>query len=63
MFIRFIVYSLAFYFIMKAVRIVIAYFKQSSSNGHPEVKQNRPPFKVDKKDIVEAEFEDITDKK
>lgn len=64
MFIRFIIYSLAFYFFMKAARIVFRYFSLLASKGKPEVevKPNQASYKVDKKDIVEAEFEDITDK-
>jgi len=64
MFIRFIIYSLAFYFFMKAVRIVLRYFSSLSSKEKPdvEVKVKAPTYKVDKKDIVEAEFEEITDK-
>ncbi len=57
----FIIYSIALYIIMKAARIVMGYFTQQSKSK-PEVNQQRTPHKVDKKDIVEAEFEDITDK-
>ncbi|PIQ07673.1 MAG: hypothetical protein COW71_15825 [Ignavibacteriales bacterium CG18_big_fil_WC_8_21_14_2_50_31_20] len=64
MFIRFIIYSLAFYFFMKAVRIIFRYFSSLSSNEKPkvDVKVNAPTYKVDKKDIVEAEFEEISEK-
>ncbi len=57
----FIVYSIGLYLVMKAVRVVMRYFKQVSSKEKPEVKQQRTPHKVDKRDIVEAEFEEITD--
>ncbi|MBU0473809.1 MAG: hypothetical protein KKF62_06555 [Bacteroidetes bacterium] len=61
---RFILYSLIFYFLLKAVGIVFRYFSNLSSKEKPEVevKPNHVPYKVDKKDIVEAEFEDITEK-
>ena len=62
MFLKFIAYSIALYFIMKAVKIVARYFTHGLSNEKPEVKQRRTPHKVDKRDIVEAEFEEITDK-
>jgi len=64
MFIKFLIYSLVFYFFMKALKIVFRYFSILSSSKKPEVDVNiKPPtYKVDKKDIVEAEFEDITDK-
>ena len=63
MFIRFVIYSLAFYFLMKAARIVVQYFKGVSHKEKPHVTQQRGANNhVNKKDIVEAEFEDITDK-
>ena len=61
MFFRFIIYSIALYFIMKAVKIAVRYFTQVSAKEKPEVKQKTPYPKVDKKDIVEAEFEEISD--
>lgn len=61
MFLRFIIYSIALYFIMKAVRIVVKYFTQVSNKEKPKVKQKSTFSKVDKKDIVEAEFEEISD--
>ena len=59
----FVVYSIGLYFIMKAAKIVMRYFKQVSSKERQEVKQQRTTHKVDKRDIVEAEFEEITDSK
>jgi len=61
---KFIFYSLIFYFLLKAVRIVIRYFSLLSSKQKQEidVKVNKPDYKVDKRDIVEAEFEEIIDK-
>jgi len=47
---------------MKAVKIVIRYIKQLSNKERPEVKANKTQYKVNKRDIVDAEFEDITDK-
>lgn len=49
---------------LKAVRIVIRYFSLLSSKQKQEidVKVNKPDYKVDKRDIVEAEFEEIIDK-
>ena len=62
MFIRFIIYSLAFYFLMKAVRIVIIYFKELKEKNNPNVTQKRPTNnRVNKKDIIEADFEEISD--
>jgi len=63
MFIRFILYSFAFYFIMKVFRIVVKYFTKNSQSERPEVRtQRKSSVKVEKKDIIEAEFEDITEK-
>lgn len=64
MFIRFIVYSVALYFLMKAVKIVIQYFKQISHKEKPNVTQNSSSNNsVNKRDIVDAEFEEISDDK
>lgn len=46
---------------MKAIKIVVRYFSQVSAKEKPEVKQKTPYSKVDTKDIVEAEFEEIKD--
>ncbi len=63
MFIRFIIYSLSFYFLMKAAKIIVKYFKGLSHSEKPHVTQKKGRNnRVDKKDIIEAEFEDITDK-
>ena len=62
MFIRFIVYSFAFYFIMKIAKYVVRYFTSDSSSEKPHVtqsrKQNSPIYK---RDIVEAEFVEIVE--
>jgi hypothetical protein len=48
---------------MKAFRNIMRYFK-GNANERPEVKTNqRSKPIVEKKDIIEAEFEDITDDK
>ena len=63
MFIRFILYSLAFYFLMKAVKIIIIYFKQIQNKDKPNVTQNGSSNnRVNKRDIIDADFEDISDK-
>lgn len=61
MFFRFIIYSIALYFIMKAIGIVIRYFTKNSQTEKPDIKQKSTFSKVDKKDIVEAEFEEISE--
>ena len=64
MFIRFILYSLAFYFLMKAIKIVIIYFKQIKNKDNPNVTQNNSSNnRVNKRDIIDADFEEIHDKK
>lgn len=62
MFIRFIIYSLALYFIMKAVKIVFSYFNKVSAKEKPEVNSKNASTKVDKRDIIDADFEEIKDK-
>ncbi|MCF6269453.1 MAG: hypothetical protein L3J41_07075 [Melioribacteraceae bacterium] len=62
MFIRFILYSLALYFLMKAAKIIIIYFKQVSNKEKPNVTQNRSSNnRVNKRDIIDADFEEISD--
>ena len=48
---------------MKAVGIVMRYFSGIPGNSEERITQKRNKTKVNKKDIVEAEFEDITDEK
>jgi hypothetical protein len=48
---------------MKAAKIIVKYFKGLSHSEKPHVTQKKGRNnRVDKKDIIEAEFEDITDK-
>ena len=62
MFIRFIIYSLAFYFLMKAIKIVVIYFKQIQNKDKPNVTQNGSSNnRVNKRDIIDADFEEISD--
>lgn len=62
MFIRFIIYSIVLYFIMKAVKVIVFYFKQVSHKEKPNVTQNSSSSNiVNKKDIIDAEFEEISD--
>jgi len=64
MFIRFIIYSVALYFLMKAVKIVIIYFKQMQNKDKPNVTQKGPSNnRVNKRDIIDADFEEISDDK
>jgi hypothetical protein len=46
---------------MKAIGIVIRYFTKNSQTEKPDIKQKSTFSKVDKKDIVEAEFEEISE--
>ena len=64
MFLRFIIYSLALYFLMKAAKIIIIYFKQIQNKDKPNVTQNGSSNnRVNKRDIVDADFEEISDDK
>ena len=63
MFFRFIFYSILFYIVMKAAAIVWNYFKQLNAKDNPTVKNaQRKNYNINKKDIIDADFEDITDK-
>jgi hypothetical protein len=46
---------------MKAIGIVIRYFTKKSNKERPDIKRKSTFSKVDKKDIVDAEFEEISD--
>ncbi|MCZ7601437.1 MAG: hypothetical protein M5R37_01105 [Melioribacteraceae bacterium] len=62
--IRIIIWALFFYIIYKLIRTLVLFFmspkrKQTEDNvNQPKKKKS----KVDKKDIIEAEFEEIKDK-
>ena len=63
MFFRFIFYSILFYIVMKAASIVWQYFKQLNDKDNPKVNNSKSKeYTINKKDIIDAEFEDITEK-
>ena len=63
MFFRFIFYSILFYIVMKAAAIVWNYFKRLNEKDNPTVSNaQRKNYNINKKDIIDADFEDITDK-
>ena len=63
MFFRFIFYSILFYIVMKVASIVWQYFKQLNDKDNPKVNNSRnKEYTINKKDIIDAEFEDITEK-
>ncbi len=63
MFFRFILYSILFYIVMKAAAIVWHYIKEGYNKQNPKVNgSQRKNYNINKKDIIEADFEDITDK-
>jgi hypothetical protein len=63
MFIRFIIYLLISYFIIKIFKIIVGYFKGGSSNNNAEYvsRKSSSHMKINKEDIIEAEFEEIKD--
>ena len=62
MFFRILFWSLIFYIFLKAIKYVVRYFaiagKKKYENSVSENKNSK--YKIDKDDIIEAEFEDIT---
>jgi len=63
MFFRFIFYSILFYIVMKVVSIVWQYFKQLNDKDNSKVNNSKnKEYTINKKDIIDAEFEDITEK-
>ncbi|RJP62570.1 MAG: hypothetical protein QY331_10240 [Melioribacteraceae bacterium] len=62
--IRIIIWALFFYIIYKLIRTLVLFF-MSPKRNQTEDNVNQPKkkkSKVDKKDIIEAEFEEIKDK-
>lgn len=63
MFIRFILYSILAYLVLKTVGVLWRYFNQLSEKNNPSVSNSKKKeYTINKKDIIDAEFEDITDK-
>jgi len=63
MFIRFILYSILAYLVLKTVGVLWRYFNQLSEKNNPSVNNSKKKeYTINKKDIIDAEFEDITDK-
>lgn len=63
MFFRFIIYSILFWIVLKAAAIVWEYFKRLSEKNNPSVKgSTKRDHNINKRDIIDAEFEDITEK-
>ena len=62
MFFRILFWSLVFYIFLKAIKYVVRYFSIASKQKHDRtVRENKSSkYKIDKEDIIEAEFEDIT---
>ena len=62
MFIRFILYSILAYLALKTVGVLWRYFKQLSEKNNPSVSNSKKKeYTINKKDIIDAEFEDITE--
>lgn len=63
MFFRFIFYVILGYFIIKILRYLMKIFSSSFTKEKTEVHNNsRTTGKIDKKDIIEAKFEEIETK-
>ena len=62
MFLRIIFWSLVFYIALKTIKYIVRYFTIASKQKHERtVSENKSSkYKIDKEDIIEAEFEDIT---
>ena len=63
MFFRFILYSILFYFIIKIGKFFIRFMKGPSKPPSREVHDSPPPETINNKDIIEADFEELTDEK
>ncbi|NOX17303.1 MAG: hypothetical protein GXO87_03360 [Chlorobi bacterium] len=63
MFIRFIIYSVLFYFIIKIGKFFFRFMKGPSEPPKREVHDTAKPETIRDKDIIEADFEELTDEK
>ncbi|GAB4129020.1 MAG: hypothetical protein Fur0015_02820 [Ignavibacteriales bacterium] len=64
MFFRFIFYSILFYFIISIIRKIKIYLNTPSKNHDVNTNYKRNDFrKAEKRDVVEADFEEIKEKK
>jgi len=68
--IRFIFWSLVFYFIFKVIKYVARYFSEEKSldaDNEAKIKtshdNNGSGYKINKEDIIDAEFEDLENNK
>jgi len=63
MFFRFVFYSILLYIVMKAAAVVWQYIKTIYNKENPTVSNTQKKnYTINKKDIIDADFEDITDK-
>ncbi|NOX65522.1 MAG: hypothetical protein GXO85_06915 [Chlorobi bacterium] len=63
MFFRFVFYSILLYIVMKAAAVVWQYIKAIYNKENPTVSNTQKKnYTINKKDIIDADFEDITDK-
>jgi len=63
MFLRFILYSIIAYLALKTIAVVWRYFKELSEKNNPSVSSSdKKEYTINKKDIIDAEFEDISEK-
>lgn len=64
MFFRFIFYSILFYLIISLLRKIKIYIKNSSKNSDINTNYKRSDFrKAQKREIIDAEYEDLDKKK
>lgn len=63
MIIRFIIYSLLFYFIIKIGKFFFRFMKGPSAPPKREVHDSPKKETISTKDIIDADFEELTDEK
>ncbi len=63
MIIRFILYSILFYFVVKIGKFFIRLMKGPAVPPKREVHDSPPRETINNKDIIEADFEELTDEK
>ncbi len=60
---RFILYSLIFYLVIRTIRNVMNYFSPNKNVPPKNVNTASSKYKIDKEDVIEAHFEDLNSAK
>jgi len=60
---RFILYSIIFYVVVKTIRSVMNYLSPNKNKPRNNVNTAPSKYKIDKEDVIEAHFEELDSEK